>query len=95
MEWVAYTSSFAQLKALSIRLTRDDLEAEQPNYISNAIILSEHSNLLKSFQYLVRWNLRFWGLFLTNTGKVWKNWLFAHGSKNVHRITIKLGPMYQ
>ncbi|TVY34831.1 hypothetical protein LSUB1_G008236 [Lachnellula subtilissima] len=37
MEWIAQNCSFPRLKTLRIRMQRDDMEAERPNYANNAI----------------------------------------------------------
>lgn len=39
MEWIAQNCTFPRLKALGIRIERDDLYVEKPNYADNAIAL--------------------------------------------------------
>ncbi|KAI8624406.1 hypothetical protein F5Y19DRAFT_318282 [Xylariaceae sp. FL1651] len=37
MEWITQNCSFPQLKALHVRMLRDDQEVERPNYANNAV----------------------------------------------------------
>ncbi|KAF2497120.1 hypothetical protein BU16DRAFT_349993 [Lophium mytilinum] len=41
MEWIAQNCAFPRLKTLRIRLTRNDMHVERPNYANNAIALLE------------------------------------------------------